>query len=126
MSRFERSRSVSRLILGLSVALILHACISTPSGLIAVLSVSPPSLSLVVGETQRVSAEIPGSFAVPSFSSTKTTVATVSEDGLVTAVSPGKATIIVSAEGLTAQVPVEVTAPAASVGVGGVTSEGTR
>lgn len=111
MSRFARSRSVSRLILGLSVALLLHACVGATTGPIPTLTVSPPSLSLVVGETQRISATVAGSFAIPSFSSSRTTVATVDQDGLVTAVGAGDANIIITAEGVTAQVPVHVTSP---------------
>jgi TonB-dependent SusC/RagA subfamily outer membrane receptor len=93
------------------------------------LSLSPSTLSLFVGETGSLAANVSGLVgATVNFTSSATSVATVSGSGQVTAVSLGSATItaIVAGEGVsaTAQVTVNpatiaVTPVTAEVGLGG-------
>ena len=60
-------------------------------------SVSPASISLFAGETQQITVSITPSFVYPlatiSYESNNTSVATVSSDGLVTAVAEGETSI---------------------------------
>jgi len=72
---------------------------------VATVSVEPPSLNLVVGDTSRViatprdGAGNPLIDRVVTWTSNNPAVATVSGTGLVTAVSPGTATITATSEG---------------------------
>jgi uncharacterized protein YjdB len=87
------------------------------------IGVTPPAATLSVGETARLTAAPQASGGTAAhrplaWSSSDPAVATVGNDGLVTAVSPGKATISVAAEGITGRAAVTVTpAPVASVTV---------
>lgn len=65
------------------------------------LTVSPESASLLTGSTQQLTAEITGITGGVTWTSSDETVATVDADGLVTAVSPGTATITASGGSLT-------------------------
>lgn len=79
------------------------------------LMVTPPSVSLLKGGTQKltVMASLSNGTSqdvtnLVTYSSSNTSMVTVSSSGLVTAVDVGSATITVSYEGKTAQVPVSV------------------
>lgn len=81
-------------------------------------SISPPSLSIAVGETSRLSATVlPADAANPqvTWSAAHPHIADVSEDGMVTAVSPGNAIIRATADGVSAQATVEVYVPVVPV-----------
>ncbi len=81
----------------------------------ASVSVTPPSVTLVVGATVTVSASVFDEAGAPlsipvSFSSSASTVATVSTSGLITAVNAGSAVITATAGSASATVQVTVTA----------------
>ncbi len=73
--------------------------------------VAPAALELVEGETSRLSAEVIPSDAEYSkivYSSSDPLIAQVSESGIVSAMSQGKATITVSADSASTEIPVTV------------------
>ncbi|MGE0555358.1 MAG: Ig-like domain-containing protein [Gemmatimonadales bacterium] len=82
---------------------------------VATVSVSPTSASLVPMATQLLTAETrdaagnPLSGRAVTWSTDQATVATVSTDGLVTAVGPGSATITATSEGRTGSAAISVT-----------------
>jgi uncharacterized protein YjdB len=103
---------------------------------VASVSVSPTSAALLVGGSDSVTLGTTTLVATPkdasgtalsgrtvTWSSSSTSVATVTSAGVVTGVAPGTATITATSEGRTAQVPVTVTRPAvASVTMAPTTS----
>lgn len=73
--------------------------------------------SVEVGKTVKLNAVVTPSNATnatPAFTSSDTTVATVANDGTVTAVKAGTATITVNAGGKTATATITVTDPAST------------
>lgn len=92
----------------------IRAFVDNPVG--AYLEVSPASLTLVEGATQQLQASTISDQPI-RFESSDTKVATVSEDGVITALKVGKATVTVSVEAsatyaaATKQVEVEVVYP---------------
>lgn len=73
------------------------------------ISINKKDLSLMVGETQQLTATVTPENVVPAeWSSSDTTVVTVNEAGLVTAVAVGKAVVTASAEGFSADCQVTV------------------
>ena len=98
---------------------------SAPEVKVTGVTVAPTELSLKKGQTGTLTATVAPANATNknvSYSSTKTSVATVSETGVVTAVAKGEATIIVTTEdgGKTAMCSVTVTEDAESVSVSSV------
>src|ERR1051326_4944899 len=92
-------------------------------GRVASVDVSPQPAALAVGATQALTATLRDASAnvltgrTVAWSSSNVTVASVSSSGLVTAVSPGTATIIATSEGKTGTALITVLAPPASVTV---------
>ncbi len=90
-------------------------------------SVSPPSLSMLRGETQFLSASVDASNCsqtAPNWSSGNDFVARVSSTGVVTAVAPGSAIIVATVSGLSgstritvAAEPIVIVVPVASIAV---------
>ncbi len=81
------------------------------------LSVSPATLNLVIGKTSQITRTITPSNATSqtvTWTSSDNNVALVNNDGWVSAVSIGSATITASLSGFTAQTTVNVTAPPTS------------
>ena len=87
---------------------------------VAGVDVTPVTSNLVVGQTSRLSARLRDASGATitgrmiSWSSNRSTVATVSSDGLVTAVAAGTATITATSEGRSGSATVNVTARPAS------------
>jgi len=97
----------------------------TVTAVVESLKVTPSSVSLPTGRTQQLSVTANYSDGSTqdvtnsaSYNSSDPGVATVSSSGLVTAVGTGSATITVSCESKTVQVPVEVTAPSGGLLIG--------
>lgn len=91
---------------------------------VASITVTPPNPSIVAGGTQQLTATLRDaannvlSGRNTSWSSTAEAVATVSINGLVTAIAPGSTQVRATSEGVTGQVTVTVTpVPVASVSV---------
>ena len=109
-------------VIALAISAFTVASCVRPAAEIAVtgVTVSQPSLSLEEGETATISYTVqPKDATTPdvSFSSSDTSVATVSNTGIVTAVAPGTATITVKTKdgGFTATVTITVKAKAVAV-----------
>ena len=98
-----------------SMALVFTACPGPddPEVRVESITIYPAILSLVIEETGQLTATLApeGVIAEITWSSSNTAVATVNNNGLVTAVSVGSATITATADGRTAEVPVGVTEP---------------
>jgi uncharacterized protein YjdB len=94
---------------------------------VATVTVSPASASLAVGATQQLSASARDASGTAitgktfTWSSSNTTVATVSSAGLVTARASGSATVTASVDGKSATASVTVTATAPTVATVSVT-----
>jgi hypothetical protein len=104
---------IRRLTTLLSV-LAVAACGDPTAPSLATLTLSSTSFSLAVGATKQLTvaaADANGAnvTVAPSWTTSASSVATVSNAGLVTAVAPGTATITVSAEGKTSTASVTVT-----------------
>ena len=118
-------------VIALAISAFTVASCVRPAAEIAVtgVTVSQPSLSLEEGETATISYTIqPKDATTPdvSFSSSDTSVATVSNTGIVTAVAPGTATITVKTKdgGFTATV--TITVKAKTVAVTGISLDKTE
>ncbi len=118
-------------VIALAVSAFTVASCVRPAAEIAVtgVTVSQPSLSLEEGETATISYTVqPKDATTPdvSFSSSDTSVATVSNTGIVTAVAPGTATITVKTKdgGFTATV--TITVKAKTVAVTGISLDKTE
>src|SRR6266516_4202235 len=105
------------------------AAVTVSSVPVASVAVSPTSASLLVGQTQQLSATPKDANGNPltgrtvSWSSGNTAVATVSASGLVTGVSAGAATITAASEGQSGTAAITVTnVPVASVAVSPTTA----
>ena len=88
---------------------------------------APPTLSLTVGQSGQLAATVSGSTATVSWATSASAVATVDQTGLVTAVTPGTATITASLANqpnVSATSTVTVTAPPVTIGLAGVTQNG--
>lgn len=74
------------------------------------ITVSPSKISLQVGENTQLTVQItpPDSKLIPSYQSQAPTIASVSNEGLVTAIAAGETIILVQVGDTTAQVPVLV------------------
>jgi uncharacterized protein YjdB len=107
----------------LAVFLLLGGCSAAPKSTdvaVTAVTVSPPSVSLVAGTTQSLTATVAPSnatHATVTWSSSAPAIATVSSEGLVTAVSAGDATVTAtSADGaFTGSCAVTVTAAVVAV-----------
>jgi uncharacterized protein YjdB len=90
------------------------ASITVSSVPVASVEVAPVVANLVVGQTTQLSAQLRDASGSPltgraiAWSSNRTQVATVTSDGLVTAISQGTATITATSEGRTATATVNV------------------
>ncbi len=73
------------------------------------LVVDKTSISVAVGETDKISATVDGAAVSPTFTSNDTSIATVAADGTVTGVAKGSTTITVTLGDKTATVTVKVT-----------------
>ena len=118
-------------VIALAISAFTVASCVRPAAEIAVtgVTVSQPSLSLEEGETATISYTVqPKDATTPdvSFSSSDTSVATVSNTGIVTAVAPGTATITVKTKdgGFTATV--TITVKAKTVAVTGISLDKTE
>ncbi len=92
------------------------------------IAVTPPTLNLTVGQTGQLAASVTGSTASVSWATSAAAVATVDQTGLVTAVTPGTATITASLANqpnVSATAAVTATAPPVTIGLAGVTQNGT-
>src|SRR5207253_4220921 len=84
---------------------------------VATVSVSPPTASIQQGQTVQLTATPKAasgntlSGRTVTWSSSNTSVATVSSSGLVSAVTPGSATVTAASEGKTGTASITVTAP---------------
>src|SRR5207247_320325 len=84
---------------------------------VATVSVSPPTASIQQSQTEQLPATPtdasghPPSGRTVTWSSSNTSVATVSSSGLVSAVTPGSATVTAASEGKTGTASITVTAP---------------
>jgi len=94
---------------------------------VAALAVSPPTIALAPGATQSITATPKDSLGgtlpdrAVNFTSSDPTKATVAASGLVTGVAAGTATIAVTSESQTAQIPVTVSQGGASTSQSTVT-----
>ncbi len=115
--------SLSRMALACGVAVLVVACKSGTDGPVPTdLVVTPTTVPLTsISQTQQLTVAVKDQNGAsmsgfsPTFSSSATSVATVSSSGVVTAVASGSATITVTAAGLSANVSVTVTQAAASL-----------
>lgn len=89
----------------------------TSSSVTPTLTLSPSSVSLEVGDTQQLTAQTYPSATI-TYTSSDSTVASVSNSGLITAKKAGSATISASANNLTEQCLVTVTDPVSNVPAG--------
>ena len=89
----------------------------TSSSVTPTLTISPTEVSLEVSDTQQITAETYPNATI-TYSSSDSTVATVSNSGLITAKKAGSATISVSANNLLRECLVTVTDPISDVPVG--------
>ncbi len=104
---------------GLALALALTACVGTtePTSTFKGIGILPPTATIAVGSTQQFTAImtpadlVPGGLSAITWSSSATSVATVSNSGLVTGVSAGVATINIAAGQYRAAASVRVLAP---------------
>ena len=93
------------------------ATITVTPRAVASIAVTPAQASLVVGRTVRLTAQPLDAGGAPlpgraiTWASSDVTVAQVDDDGTITGVAPGAATIVATAEGRSAQVAVTVTLP---------------
>lgn len=89
------------------------------SPLVVALAIEPRSASVVTGATTRLSARVTGHpDTTVSWSSSATAVATVADDGVVTGVQPGVATIVARARADTMVTATATIAVTASAGAG--------
>ncbi|HVZ83736.1 MAG TPA: Ig-like domain-containing protein [Terracidiphilus sp.] len=126
-----RNRSLFGALIALSLVVPLTSC-SNPSGLDSI-SISPASQSLTTGQTTQFS--VTGTYGNASHTTTKavttgvtwassnTAVATVTSDGLATAIGAGTTTITASAQGFNG--PVSSSATVTVTSSGGGTASGT-
>src|SRR6266480_953937 len=97
---------------------------------VATVSVSPPTASIQQGQTVQLTATLkdangnPLSGRTVTWSSSNTSVATVSSSGLVSGVTPGSATITATSEGKSGTASVTVTWSSSNTAVATVTSSG--
>lgn len=92
-----------------AIAVSVMACSKDDDIGVTGISINKKDLSLMVGETQQLTATVTPENAVPAeWSSSDTTVVTVNEAGLVTAVAVGKAVVTASVEGFSADCQVTV------------------
>ncbi|MCG9967285.1 Ig-like domain-containing protein, partial [Pelotomaculum terephthalicicum JT] len=73
-------------------------CVVTVSSNVISINVTPASTTLNVGGTQAIGVTVDPADAGLSYASDNTSVATVSDGGVITAVAPGSAIIIITAE----------------------------
>src|SRR5207253_369819 len=84
---------------------------------VATVSVSPPTATIQQGQTVQLTATLKDASGTTlsgrtvTWSSSNTSVATVSSSGLVSAVTPGSATVTAASEGKTGTASITVTAP---------------
>ena len=87
------------LVLALVFPLVLTSCLQGPRRTVqppppkVTVEIVPDTLTIVVGQTQKLTVKVIGSTKAPSFSSSETSVASVKSDGTVTGLAVGNATI---------------------------------
>jgi hypothetical protein len=109
-SRFHMKRQITKALLVLAVA----GCGDPAGPSVTSVTVTPTTASVAVGATKQLTANaVDGNgasvTAATTWSSSASSIATVSQAGLVTGVAPGSATITVTADGKTASAAITVT-----------------
>ena len=107
-------RNHSLLLVTLVVTLLISACSSPtptppkPEPKQTTITVSPESLSLIVGKSEQLSVKVSPKEVAVTYQSKDPAIATVDAQGLVTGVAVGETTVIVQASEATKSVPVTV------------------
>ncbi len=112
-------KRMSTLLTACGLALALAACVGTtePTTSAKGIGISPPSAVIAVGGTQQFTAVmtpadlVPGGLSAIAWSSSATSVATVTNSGLVTGVGAGVASINITAGQYHAAASIRVFAP---------------